>query len=155
MKVFLTCALLGRMVVTVAAQEQCGTLVHYGFGPNMPNKPMRYALTAKDCCAFCHSLEGCKFWTWNGPSPGNGYCYGKASNVRGESSNTSLSGGVAPGPPMPPPLPTHITVSDEVRNWMVSFWIYSSIWIYASIWKAAARFLYNRGSFALSSRYNE
>ena len=46
--------------------------------------------------------------TWNGAPPGNGICYGKASNASGENSPSMVSGGVTPGPAFPPPPPVQI-----------------------------------------------
>lgn len=48
--------------------------------------------------------------TWNGPPPGNGYCYAKASNASGPGSATMVSGGVTVGPPLPPDPPAVITL---------------------------------------------
>lgn len=96
----------------------CGVLLpQKGFGPNLPGKPTKYALTAAECCAFCHSTGNCSYWTWNGPPPGNGMCYAKASNAIMGGSKTMISGGVTPGPPMPPPAPATIKlVSDKVLS---------------------------------------
>ena len=111
--------MLGLLLSTVllgttdAAAEgtQCGPLLlGKGFRANMPGKPTKFASTAQDCCAFCHATAGCKFWTWNGLPPGNGMCYAKASSKIGESHPGMVSGGVAPGPPLPPPPPVHVTL---------------------------------------------
>ena len=93
------------------SSPQCGVLIpQHGFADNLPGKPLTYATSVAECCHFCHITPGCKHWTWNGPRPGNGYCYAKASNRSGGGSPTMVSGGIAPGPPLPPPPPTAITL---------------------------------------------
>ena len=86
---------------------QCGSWkFRQGYGPALPGAPSKQVATAQACCAFCHNISGCKFWTWNGAPPGgNGDCYPKAGNVSGGGSPTMVSGGVTPGLPMPPAPP--------------------------------------------------
>ena len=99
----------GATAGEVVGRGNCGQLQPgRGFGPNMPGKPTSYALTAADCCAFCHATPNCKWWTWNGPPPGNNVCYAKASNASGPSYSFMVSGGTGPGPVVPPPPPVVI-----------------------------------------------
>ena len=90
------CGASALLVVTLVIGEQghCGTLLpRQGFAENLPGKPMTLALSAADCCAFCRSTPNCSFWTWNGLTPGNSFCYAKASDKRGGGSATMVSGG--------------------------------------------------------------
>lgn len=103
--------LLASASAGVRGQATCGeALPGRGFTTNMPGKPMQYAQTAGDCCAFCHATTGCRFWTWNGPPPWNGLCYAKATNTTMAGHDGMVSGGIAPGPPLPPPRAAAITL---------------------------------------------
>lgn len=82
--------------------------VGVGYGPAAPGAPSMTVRSAAECCSWCHNISGCKFWTWNGPPPGNHGCYAKAGNQSGGGSATMVSGGTTLGPPMhpvPPPAP--------------------------------------------------
>eukprot|EP01051_Picozoa_sp_SAG22_P013830 SAG22_NODE_1598_length_4032_cov_1.979405_3_plen_644_part_00 len=124
----------------LAAPPQCSiTLKGKGYSTNLDGPgshgPMRYAGSAQDCCAFARSTAGCELWTWNGPPPGNGDCYCKASNssIAGGSA-TMLSGSTRPGggPPLPPSplvrltLPSGVAVVNTVLATYASWNIDSS-----------------------------
>ena len=86
-----------------AAPQKCGEWkFRIGYGPAAPGAPSTTVHSAAACCSFCHNTSGCKFWTWNGPPPGNGGCYAKAGNHSGGGSPSMISGGITPGPPIPP-----------------------------------------------------
>jgi hypothetical protein len=109
MRAVLTTVLALPVAVAPSSSGQCGELIHgHGFGANLPGKPTQFASTAADCCAFCHATPKCEWWTWNGPPPANGICYAKADNKVATHSATQVSGGVTPGPPMPPAPPVAV-----------------------------------------------
>ena len=106
-----TALILLPLSALAATGGQCGTLLPgQGFADNLPGKPTKLALSAADCCAFCHATPGCAYWTWNGLTPGNGLCYAKASDKSGTGSATMVSGGTTAGPPLPPPPPVAVAV---------------------------------------------
>ena len=106
--------------------------------------PPRSALDRSSPSAFCHATPNCAFWTWNGPSPGNGLCYAKASDAPGHASDTMVSGGITPGPPVPPPPP--VTPFSHPAGWHTAADIVRVRSLIASgkePWRSAAQLLLN------------